>query len=505
MNTKKLIGLLAIAFCCQILSAQVHQCGTDQSDSFMQDLRKNKKSFEITRNKGRVERFVPITFHAVANTQGEGRISDEIILESLCLLNQRFEDTEMRFYLEDINYINNTSIYLAPSGNSGRAGINALKSPTSLNVFVVEDAGVGVGGFYTRGLDIVVMIKTTLGNDGFTLEHELGHFFSLAHTHRGWDQIANPALGIAQGGYEPDVHGDTISITHVSSSQSGSTLIELMDGSNCDTAADEICDTPPDYGFGFTCNCCTMIYDVWDSNFDKVEPMIDNVMSYSSRCAPYRFSEGQVTAMFTDFDSERRNYLRGGDTNTYTPITENTTLLTPAFSSVVENFNGVFFDWEDVPEAEEYILKIDGDLELEYTTSESEFYVEDLEPNGLYFWQILPFNKFGSSCLAEDVIIFNTGSGLTSVNDIEGFSNVGIHPNPVETGVDLNIFITSDNTLDARVSIIDITGKIVMTQNKVVQSGNNQIKLSTSSVGTGLYVVEVQTESGRITEKVFIK
>lgn len=504
MNTLRILSLLAIIFSCQSLTGQAHRCGTDQSDSFMQDLRENKKSFEATRNKSRVERFIPITFHSVASTQGEGRATDELILEAMCTLNSRYEDTEMRFYLQDINYVNSTNIYQSPGSNQARNEINAIKSNNSLNVFIVDFAGTGVGGYYTRNLDIVVVLKTTLADDRYTLEHELGHFFSLAHTHRGWDQIASDPT-ITQGGYDPAIYGDTITITTVSSSQSGSTLIELQDGSNCTTAADEICDTPPDYGFGFTCNCCTMIYDVWDSNFDKVEPMIDNVMSYSNGCNPYRFSEEQVTAMFTDFDSNRRLYLRGGDEDTYNPITENANLLTPGLGSVIENYNGVFFDWEDVPNAEEYIIKIDGDDELEYRTTSSELFIQDLEPNGLYFWQVVPFNRYGSSCLSGDVNIFNTGAGTTSVDDIDGFSNVGIHPNPVESGVDLNIFITSDNTLDARVSLIDITGKIVMTQNQNIQSGNNQIKLRTSSVNSGLYVVEVQTENGRLTEKVFIK
>ncbi|MDA8692467.1 zinc-dependent metalloprotease [Saprospiraceae bacterium] len=511
MNTKKLLGLIAIVFCCQIVSAQSHHCGTDQSDSFMQDLRKNKPYFEQTRNKSRVERFVPITFHAVADSQGEGRVSDQVILESLCVLNQRFEDTEMRFYLQNINRINNDAIYSNPGTNAGRTAMNNFRSTSSLNVFVANFAGEGVAGFYTRNPDVVVMVKRFLGDDAYTLEHELGHFFSLAHTHRGWDQIqqtnANGDVVVPANSYTPGRYGDTIRITTVSSTQAAPTLIELVDGSNCTRAGDEICDTDPDYGFGAgsSCGCCTLIYDVWDSNFDKIESEIDNIMSYSSRCGSPKFTEGQVTAMFADFDSNRRNYLRGGSVDIYNPITENTTLLTPSTGSIVENFNGVFFDWEDVPNAEEYILRIDGDLSLEYSTTSSEFFVEDLDPNGLYFWQIVPSNKFGSSCLREDVVIFETGSGTTSVNEIEGFTNVGIHPNPVESGVDLNIFITSDNTLDARITLIDITGKMVMAQNDVIQNGNNQIKLRTSSVGSGLYVVQVQTESGRITEKVFIK
>lgn len=502
MKYTQFFSLIVCLLMVSIGTSQNHRCGTDQSDAFMTELRENKKLFEATRNKSRVDRFIPITFHSVATTQGEGRVNDLVIYSALCTMNERYADTEMRFYLEDINYVDNTNLYNSPGGQQGRAAIDNVKSPNSLNVFIVEDAGTGVGGYYTRGLDVVVILKTTLADDRYTLEHEIGHFFTLGHTHRGWDQIASDP-SVTQGGYDPAVHGDTITITTVASSQSGSVLIELMDGSNCTEAADEICDTPPDYGFGFSCNCCTMIYDVWDSNGDKVEPMMDNVMSYSNNCNPYRFTEEQTVAMLTSFDSDRRNYLRGGSVDIYTPVTEAAVLLSPGL--LADNYNGVFFDWEDVPNAESYILQIDGDKELEYRVSGSEFFVEDLDPNGTYFWQVASVSKFGTSCQTEEVRLFTTGTGTTSLRDIEGVTNIGIYPNPVSTGLDINIFLTAEAAMSSKVSLLDLNGKVVLTQNETIQRGENQIKLKTSSITSGLYVVEVQTANGRMTDKVFIK
>jgi hypothetical protein len=248
-----------------------------------------------------------------------------------------------------------------------------------------------------------------------------------------------------------------------------------------------------------------MIFNVWDFNGDRIEPMIDNVMSYSDDCVPYRFSEEQSIAMMTDFDGPRRNYLRSGELlTTFNPIRESAELISPA-GPIVENFNGIFFDWEDVPNAERYILKIDGDQDLEYIVSDSEFFVEDLQANSTYFWQVTPLNGYGSSCLSNDVRLFQTRAGTTSVNNIEGVTNVSVHPNPTSQGLDLNVFITAENTTDAQVSVFDINGKASIIQSETIQSGDNQIKIKTASLITGLYIIEVQTETGRLTEKVFIK
>ena len=132
----------------------------------------------------------------------------------------------------------------------------------ALNVFIVRFAGTGIAGFYAGGQnDFVVMNQNSMGDDDYTLEHELGHFFTLPHTHRGWDQTRPfDAPPDWTPGYNAAIHGDTVRLTTVSSSQSGTVSVELVDGSNCLSAADEICDTPPDYGFGFACSCCSMVF-----------------------------------------------------------------------------------------------------------------------------------------------------------------------------------------------------------------------------------------------------
>ncbi|NNE27087.1 MAG: hypothetical protein HKN09_09610, partial [Saprospiraceae bacterium] len=338
------------------LVSQNSQCGTDQSDAFMEDLIRNKKNWDNVIQKGAVDRFVPVQFHSLANNDGTGRLSQDAIRAALCQINERFDSLEMRFYLAGpINERNNSSAFT--NGNANHSFFRSIRNPEAINVYIVESprpSATNVAGYYSGGNnDFIVINKDFLGDDGYTFEHEIGHFFTLSHTHRGWEDVP----------YSPDVYGDTVRITSISSGQTGSIGVELVNGDNCGNlgwqsplAGDGLCDTPPDYGFGQSCNCCFFQFDVWDSNNEKIGmPMLNNVMSYSSNCGDWNFSQQQVFAMKASYDSNRRSYIRGGNISTYNPITEPTTILAPDNISTIEEYDGVLLQWEAVPNAEQYV------------------------------------------------------------------------------------------------------------------------------------------------------
>lgn len=99
-----------------------------------------------------------------------------------------------------------------------------------------------------------IFIDNLCVNNGNTLTHELGHFFSLLHTHGK----SNTAL-----------------------------TDELVNGSNCVTSGDEICDTPADPNlsdkvkYNFLTKTCSYTGTVKDAKGQTFKPMLDNIMSYS--------------------------------------------------------------------------------------------------------------------------------------------------------------------------------------------------------------------------------
>ena len=153
-----------------------------------------------------------------------------------------------------------------------------------INLFVFEAyTGVLEGAAGIASGESMFLPFASMANSG-TVTHELGHVFSLAHTFGAGDVIA-----AAQG--EPF-----------------DASMELVDGSNCETTGDNICDTPADpyipndpNGTVWIDGNCVYIYDGRDANGDYYEPDIDNIMAYYFPDDPCYcnggFSRGQLRKM----------------------------------------------------------------------------------------------------------------------------------------------------------------------------------------------------------------
>lgn len=93
------------------------------------------------------------------------------------------------------------------------------------------------------------------------IEHEMGHVLNLPHTHDGGT--------------------------------------ELVDGSNCSTSGDYICDTPADPGLS-TSNVngsCLYTGTSTDANGDPYNPLTNNFMSYAPHYCRNSFTQGQIDRM----------------------------------------------------------------------------------------------------------------------------------------------------------------------------------------------------------------
>jgi len=489
--------------------AQKMRCSTDQDTEFMKRLQRNvDNSFT---QKAKVARFVPVELHLVADNDGSLTLTEDEIISKMCILNNRYADIEMHFYIAGINKIFNTTLNHRQGLASSRTLMRNNKNEDAMNIFLVNEIlqndfePSGAAGYYTGGgNDFIVMLQSTPGDDGYTMEHEIGHHFSLAHTHFGWE--GDISQGSSSGGYNPLIHGDTVTIEIITgSTQAPPTEVELMDGSNCTTAGDRICDTPPDYGFGQACSCCTMRWDVWDRNGDMIIPMLDNIMSYSQNCPENFFTDGQRDAMFEDFDSPLRSHLRTGEVTEYTPITEEVTITSPQVADKFDSFDGVLIEWDAVLNAETYVVNISGGQQLRYETSDTEMYIEELEPSSLYFVDVKAYNKFGTGCQNSIRVFFETGTGSTSTNETESINDINIYPNPVKNAEDLVIDYNSDKNIVSKIRLHNLQGKVVELINTTFAAGNNKFKINTSALISGLYILEIETEEGIISEKIIVE
>ena len=141
-----------------------------------------------------------------------------------------------------------------------------------INVYYVQDilssTGIPAAGYayFPGGPDCIVLEKT---HGDLTIEHELGHFFGLYHT------------------FETSMGN------------------EFVDGSNCATTGDLVCDTPADNDGNL--DGCQYDDLSTDGNGEHYTPYTSNIMSYYGVCR-CKFTNGQFNRMAAIYLAER-NYL----------------------------------------------------------------------------------------------------------------------------------------------------------------------------------------------------
>jgi len=507
MKLQRII-LLIFGFGFLTLSVDAQKCGTEHDTEFMARLDKTINHLNQNPSSRKVEdtRYVPVKFHLIANSQGLGRIPESLVYTQLCRLNEQYDSMGFLFYIdEEFSLVNNTVIYEHSPSSSARSQMAGLRNqnPMSVNVFVTNAThSEGVAGYYTGGADFLVVAKPYFDEvDNGTLGHELAHLFSLAHPHVGWED--NP--------YNPQVHGETVTITSISSSQTGSAIeVELMNELNCTTAADRVCDTPPDYGFTQNGDVDNgqICHNPWegvvkDRNGVLIYSIPNTIMGYNS-CDEVIFTHGQANVIRANYD------LRTNINKTFVPdttqITEAISTIEPVAFSTTEYYNEVLFDWTEVDGAHSYVLELSGTASFSYETTESEFVVTDLAPGASYTWRVFPTNDIGScQAIPDGGLFFTSSDEVSSVNDIDIVSNVTVHPNPV-VDQEFTLSFESANSLDAKMSIYDLSGKAIINNvNTPIRSGKNLIPVQLNNAATGLYNLIIRTSEGIITEKLIIK
>lgn len=464
--------------------------------------------------------YVPIHFHLVGDANGNGKHKERFILDQLCALNEAYAPMDIRFYLRPHSTyglfdksINNDNVYY---NQQNTLMMNLRRHNYALNVYVVEDAGLGNGGtaeaaaYYSHAFDWVVATKDyTNGNNGGngTLPHEIGHFFSLRHTFYGYEN--NPFDGVN------DPTWPIAPVTGPAASIGFNAPTERVDGSNCSTAADLICDTPAEYNFGQSDPEGNCVYNNLGAKdplgVAVTDPMENNFMSYFNACNPYVFSTMQQNAILADRETAERNYLD----NTFSPAaTEITTpldlLVSPINDLVTPYYDEVLLQWNAVPGATYYLLEID--ILNSYGTSNYQGFVltetskllTNLDDNRKYFWRVRPFNEY-VTCATARQGSFKTPF-TSGVKEIEALSAWQIAPNPAAADAAVRLFLNAADNFEASVNIFDATGRQVRSLgSQAFTAGETTLELPTENLPNGLYFVTIENADGRAVRKFSIQ
>jgi len=183
----------------------------------------------------------------------------------------------------------------------------------------------------------------------------------------------------------------------------------------------------------------------------------------------------------------------------------NITLVAPA-NNAIEVDDCPAFSWEEVLGSSGYELWADLDASF---SNPSIIIVEtpnyqcqsQLEKNTIYYWKVR--GKSGPDVSEwSDVWSFTT-EGASGIEEQLDINSINVYPNPGNGEFVVDIVSLVNNSY--KLSVIDITGKLVYSSKIECQSGNNTIPVNIDNIKSGVYNLMISNGSDSVTKRLLIK
>ncbi len=453
--------------------------------------------------------YVPVRFTIVRPASGTGGVSIKGVFRMLCKLNEDYLDQDIQFYMkDDFKYLDNDLANTDPQSQNGGNILKNVKDKNALNIFFVagikSDSPGSVLGFFSPENDYLVVRNSEANYDSQTTSHEMGHFFSLRHTFYGWE--CQP--------WNVEDHGKVVSFAIA---PCFGAQVELVNGSNCSTAADKVCDTPPDYnfGFGWPSDCRPFNVDVYDKNNDLIRPSQNNFMSYFFGCTGWHFSQGQKNLIRTDLNSAKRKYLQSTYTPPSTTVSDQVNYQYPINDQEVLRKEPIVLQWEKVPGATFYIVEYSRrkSFDANFTVTEIVYTNQITIPANYFpsavttgFWHVTAMNE-AVTCnvpVGGDQT-FTLVSALGN-RKLDGIDQMVVKPNVIQSGNSVNLEITAGKSMECDVRITNISGAVVYQSSKnMISVGRNTIVINDVNLSAGIYTVSLKNNSGLSSHKLIVQ
>ncbi len=455
-----------------VQSQDSRSCGThispEQADYVNQELREyrrtRKEDFQRDNN---ATIYIPVQFHLISDSNGyNGGYTGSFITSELATLNEYYAPANIEFY-ECGSYleIHDDDLFSPLNYPQDEIDTGAYNVEDVINIYYADELIYGFWGYtYVPGTayvdDLVMMDYDAIGS--FTLVHELAHFFSVYHTHG----ILNSNCGTN----------------------------ELVDGSNCDTHGDGICDTPADPNLGCwppdaACNYTGIAYVnpytgvavapdyPTDLNGASYDPITNNIMSYGNYHCQAGFTPGQYDRILDGYHTFR-TYLTGG-TCSNTPVSDD------CFTSIdlIDDIDGPasetasnFITASNVITDPAAVLMSAGN----HIILEDEFHAE----SGSYV------NAYIQGCVNS-----NKTNGQVEQTANEVITKLSAYPNPMDNMTNIEYDLTEATSVN--VAIYDINGKMVsrLLNGESKEAGSHTMTINTEDLAAGTYICTLQAGS----------
>lgn len=279
-SMKTYLPLLFFALWGLALNAQINhqECATAPSQSWAGKLKNTMATLQTETAKKMTPVQVPYQIHLFKKSDSSSVLTLADIYHEIDTVNAFYANANMFFYeCAPPELILDDSLYNFDTSEESIV-LSSHYMPDVLNLYFPNTVKTGttpVCGYsrYPPSVDLAV-IAASCAKNGSTLPHEIGHYFGLMHTHETFAGA------------------------------------ELVDGSNCSFAGDQICDTPADPMLDYSTVNTSCVYTgtVTDGNGAPYTPDVTNIMSYSRKECRFYFSPMQYAVLNTTMQNDR-SYL----------------------------------------------------------------------------------------------------------------------------------------------------------------------------------------------------
>jgi len=443
-------------------------CGfivTEEYIQYLDETREQREQFDI--NLHRISRNIPLVAHIIRRTNGTGGLSMPDLELSINQLNDAFDRADLFYDLCDINFIDDTAIFndvidvVDAAGNVLGEDIpiaNPEVIDGAVNVFFFPNIQNGIRGWVYNlgsGLDWVV-VGNDFATNVSTLAHEVGHYFNLLHTHE-------------------DRFG-----------------IELVDGSNCLTAGDLLCDTPADPNLNNCPGTCTDAACAYTGTFLQggvpFTPLTDNVMCQARAECRINFTDDQIERMIQSYVDDNRNNLTGSCDDC---------IASRVFGSALVHQNDQFRDFE-VNDFIESRARVERELPGEEGANVR-------YDAGNY---VCLFPGFEAENTSNFLAIIDGCGGefktVKPITDKNSNFDLSIQPNPFSHQCSIGFDLFEDKVVT--ISISDIMGKklVTLVNNELKVAGNQQFVFDGGNLPSGIYYCTIQAGNHIETQKMVL-
>ncbi|MBT8327199.1 MAG: T9SS type A sorting domain-containing protein [Bacteroidia bacterium] len=101
-----------------------------------------------------------------------------------------------------------------------------------------------------------------------------------------------------------------------------------------------------------------------------------------------------------------------------------------------------------------------------------------------------------------DITWYNQYQNGVSVADVEYDNNIAVYPNPASEELNIKLLLTQ--FADVQIEILDLAGKIILSENVSSSITNNNYVIDVNSVPNGMYIVKVTNGENVSTSKISI-